>query len=44
MSREFDGVVDPTLRVYGVRRLRVVNASVMLVILAAHIQATMYAV
>lgn len=44
MLREFGGVVGPALRVYRVRRLRVVDASVIPVIPAADIQATMYAV
>lgn len=38
------GVVDAQLRVYGVRGLRVVDASVMPLQIGAHIQATVYAI
>lgn len=38
------GVVDGRLRVHGVRGLRVVDASVMPLVPAAHLQATMYAI
>jgi len=44
MPRELGGVVDPELRVYGVRGLRIVDASILPVIPAAHLQATMYTV
>ncbi|KAL2674239.1 hypothetical protein Neosp_012690 [[Neocosmospora] mangrovei] len=38
------GVVDDRLRVYGVRGLRVVDASIMPLQISAHIQATVYAI
>ncbi|KAF7561393.1 hypothetical protein G7046_g2757 [Stylonectria norvegica] len=38
------GVVDERLRVYGVKGLRVVDASVMPLQISAHIQATIYAI
>jgi len=44
MSEEMGGCVDPKLRVYGADRLRIVDASILPLIPAAHLQATMYAV
>lgn len=44
MPEELGGCVDPQLRVYGVQGLRVVDASILPLIPAAHRQATMYAV
>jgi hypothetical protein len=44
MPRELGGVVDPELRVYGTENLRVVDASVMPIIPACHLQSTVYAV
>jgi choline dehydrogenase-like flavoprotein len=44
MPRELGGVVDSELRVYGTKRLSIVDASILPVIPAAHLQATMYSV
>lgn len=44
MPREIGGVVDSELRVYGTERLSIIDASILPVIPAAHLQATMYAV
>ncbi|KAF9872161.1 choline dehydrogenase [Colletotrichum karsti] len=44
MPREWGGVVDSKLRVYGVEGLWVVDSSIMPVLPAAHTQATVYAV
>jgi len=41
---EKGGVVDARLRVYGVRGLRVVDASIMPLQISAHLQATVYAI
>ncbi len=41
---EADGVVDSRLRVYGVKGLRVVDASIMPLQISAHLQATVYAI
>lgn len=42
--RAAGGVVDGALKVYGTTNLRVVDASVLPVELACHIQATVYAI
>ncbi|KAI9800256.1 MAG: hypothetical protein M1833_003370 [Piccolia ochrophora] len=44
LPRELGGVVDPNLRVYGTQNLRVVDAGIMPLIPAAHLQAPVYAV
>lgn len=44
LPKEKGGVVDERLRVYGVKGLRVVDASVFPLHIAAHLQATVYAV
>lgn len=44
MKREYGGVVDPELQVYGVQGLSVVDSSIMPLIPAAHTAATVYAV
>ncbi|KAI0704543.1 alcohol oxidase [Earliella scabrosa] len=42
--RELNGVVDASLKVYGTKNLRVVDASMFPFLIAAHTQATVYAV
>ena len=44
MKMEYGGVVDSQLRVYGVKNLRVVDASIFPLIPATHTSATVYAV
>ncbi|KAI6905613.1 GMC oxidoreductase [Hortaea werneckii] len=44
MRRELGGVVDPSLKVYGVEGLRVVDASIMPMIIGSHTLSTVYAV
>jgi hypothetical protein len=44
LPRELGAVVDSCLRVYGVKGLRVVNASILPMLPAAHLQATIYGV
>jgi choline dehydrogenase-like flavoprotein len=44
MPRDMGGVVDSELLVYGTKRLSIVDASILPVIPAAHLQATMYSV
>ncbi|QSZ34072.1 hypothetical protein DSL72_005660 [Monilinia vaccinii-corymbosi] len=43
MKRRYGGVVDSDYRVYGVQKLRVVDAGTFPMIQAAHLQATVYA-
>jgi choline dehydrogenase-like flavoprotein len=44
MPQILGGVVDPTLQVYGTKKLSIVDCSIIPIIPAAHLQATMYAV
>ncbi|TFY79282.1 hypothetical protein EWM64_g4733 [Hericium alpestre] len=44
LPREHGGVVDPNLKVYGTKNLRFADASVIPLMLSAHIQATVYAI
>ena len=44
LPRDKGGVVDPELRVYGTKRLRVVDLSVIPLIPSAHTQSIVYAV
>lgn len=44
MRREYGGVVSPDLLVYGVKGLSIVDGSIIPIIPATHIQATVYAV
>lgn len=44
LPRELGGVVDPELRVYDVEGLRIVDASILPMVPAAHLQATLYGV
>lgn len=43
LPREKDGVVDASLRVYGIEGLRVVDASAIPLVSTANLQATVYA-
>ena len=43
MSRDLGGVVDPFLKVYGTRNVRVVDASVMPFQVSGHLTSTLYA-
>lgn len=44
MLRELGGVVDPALKVYGTRNIRVVDASVIPLEHNGHLMATVYAI
>jgi choline dehydrogenase-like flavoprotein len=44
MPRELGGVVDPNLNVYGTKKLRVIDASIIPLLPATHIQQTVYAI
>ncbi|TDZ16164.1 Dehydrogenase citC [Colletotrichum orbiculare MAFF 240422] len=44
LPREDGGVVDPTLKVYGATNLRVVDASIIPVLISAHIQTAVYGI
>lgn len=44
LKRELGGVVDSKLRVYGVRGLRIVDASIFPMAVAGHTSSTVYAV
>jgi len=44
MPKELGGVVAPDLKVYGTKRLSVVDASLFPLVPATHLSATVYAV
>ena len=44
LPRKDGGVVDPKLKVYGTRNLRVVDASIMPVLISAHLQTAVYGI
>ncbi|KAL0935584.1 choline dehydrogenase [Colletotrichum truncatum] len=44
LPKEDGGVVDPTLKVYGTTNLRVVDASIIPVLISAHIQTAVYGI
>ncbi|KLO04946.1 GMC oxidoreductase [Schizopora paradoxa] len=44
LPRELDGVVDPKLRVYGTKNIRVVDLSIVPLHIASHTQATAYTI
>lgn len=44
MPEELGGVVNSELLVYGTKKLSIIDASILPIIPAAHLQATMYAV
>ena len=44
LPKEKDGVVDPKLRVYGTKNLRIVDVSIIPLIISSPLQATDYAI
>ncbi|WYZ44524.1 hypothetical protein EsH8_VII_000960 [Colletotrichum jinshuiense] len=44
LPKENGGVVDPSLKVYGTKNLRVVDASIIPVLISAHIQTAVYGI
>ncbi|KAJ8689747.1 hypothetical protein PTI98_012617 [Pleurotus ostreatus] len=44
LPKELDGVVDPTLKIYGTKNVRVVDLSIMPVHFGTHAQSTVYAI
>jgi choline dehydrogenase-like flavoprotein len=44
LPENYGGVVSSDLLVYGIKRLSIVDASILPLVPAAHLQATMYAV
>jgi choline dehydrogenase-like flavoprotein len=44
LPKKDGGVVDPKLVVYGTRNLRVVDASIMPVLISAHLQTAVYGI
>lgn len=44
LKREDGGVVDKSLKVYGTKGLRIVDASIFPIVPGAHLQASVYAV